>query len=110
MAPSGWQAAINVVDADLKCDWLPSTALIWRADVLREVQFDEFYTGYSYLEDLDFSYGVGRTRPMYVVADARYIIAGTDGAEDRKMWSTFLTVKMADGWRIAAIRNMRPAQ
>ena len=44
------------------------------------------------------------------VADARYIIAGTDGAEDRKMWSTFLTVKMADGWRIAAIRNMRPAQ
>ena len=44
------------------------------------------------------------------VADARYIIAGTDGTEDRKMWSTFLTVKMADGWRIAAIRNMRPAQ
>jgi uncharacterized protein (TIGR02246 family) len=42
------------------------------------------------------------------LADARYEIAGA--ASVRKMWSTFLVVKTADGWRIAAIRNMLPAQ
>ena len=44
------------------------------------------------------------------VADARYVIAGAGGAADRKMWSTFLAIKTSDGWRIAAIRNMKPAQ
>lgn len=43
------------------------------------------------------------------IADARYIIAGTGGSPDRKMWSTFLAVRTPDGWRIAAIRNMLPA-
>ena len=42
------------------------------------------------------------------LVDARYEIAGAQGV--RKMWSTFLVVKSADGWRIAAIRNMLPAQ
>lgn len=42
------------------------------------------------------------------LADARYEIAGAQGV--RKMWSTFLVVKTSDGWRIAAIRNMLPAQ
>jgi uncharacterized protein (TIGR02246 family) len=42
------------------------------------------------------------------LADARYEIAGAGSV--RKMWSTFLVVKTADGWRIAAIRNMLPAQ
>lgn len=42
------------------------------------------------------------------LADARYEIAGADGV--RKMWSTFLVVKTADGWRISAIRNMLPAE
>jgi uncharacterized protein (TIGR02246 family) len=42
------------------------------------------------------------------LADARYEIAGAESV--RKMWSTFLVVKTADGWRIAAIRNMLPAQ
>ena len=34
--------------------------------------FDEWYSGYSYLEDLDFSYRAGREYRMAVVADARY--------------------------------------
>ena len=43
------------------------------------------------------------------VADARYVIAATDGAAARKMWSTFLCLRTGEGWRIAAIRNMLPA-
>lgn len=47
--------------------------------------------------------------PGVAVADARYIITGSDGAADRKMWSTFVCLRTDDGWRIAAIRNMLPA-
>ena len=43
------------------------------------------------------------------IADARYVIKGTDGAPDRKMWSTFVAVRTDDGWRLSAIRNMLPA-
>ena len=42
------------------------------------------------------------------VADGRYSITGL-AAADRRMWSTFVMVKAAGEWRIAAIRNMLPA-
>ena len=41
------------------------------------------------------------------VADGRYEIAGgADGP--RRMWTSFVLVRSSDGWRISAIRNMRP--
>jgi uncharacterized protein (TIGR02246 family) len=42
------------------------------------------------------------------IADGRYSITGAE-AGDRRMWSTFVMAKDADGWKIAAIRNMLPA-
>jgi uncharacterized protein (TIGR02246 family) len=47
--------------------------------------------------------------PGAALADGRYEIAGLGGAPPRRMWSTFLITRTPDGWRIAAIRNMRPA-
>jgi uncharacterized protein (TIGR02246 family) len=44
------------------------------------------------------------------LADARYEIAGTAGAAPRRMWSTFVALRTGSGWRIAAIRNMLPAE
>lgn len=38
------------------------------------------------------------------IADARYVIG------ERRMWSTFIVIHTADGWRITAIRNMKPAE
>ena len=46
--------------------------------------------------------------PEVAVADGRYSITGVQTG-DRRMWSTFVMVKEAGGWRIAAIRNMLPA-
>jgi uncharacterized protein (TIGR02246 family) len=43
------------------------------------------------------------------IIDARYIIKGSDGKTDRKMWSTFMAKKESGRWRIAGIRNMLPA-
>lgn len=48
--------------------------------------------------------------PTVALADGPYQIAGVAGGEDRKMWTTFLLRREPGGsWRIAAIRNMRPA-
>ncbi len=44
------------------------------------------------------------------LVDARYVIAGADGGEDRRLWSTFLLVREADAWKITGIRNMQPAE
>jgi len=43
------------------------------------------------------------------LADGRYEIAGAAGEPSRKMWTALLVSRTAQGWRIAAIRNMLPA-
>lgn len=55
---------------------------------------------------------VETVRPLaadVAIADARYEIDQQGGAT-RRMWSAFVTVRTADGWRIAALRNMLPAK
>ena len=47
--------------------------------------------------------------PDVALADARYTIENDDGTA-RKMWSTFVVVQTDNGWKIAAIRNMLPAE
>jgi uncharacterized protein (TIGR02246 family) len=42
------------------------------------------------------------------IADGRYEITGGAGG-DRRMWTSFVATRTADGWRISAIRNMLPA-
>ena len=46
--------------------------------------------------------------PNVGIADARYELVGNAGT--RHMWSTFVVVRTAGGWQIAAIRNMLPAK
>lgn len=49
--------------------------------------------------------------PGSALVDARYEIRSFDNTGSlRKMWSTFLIVHKQEGWKIAAIRNMRPAR
>lgn len=43
------------------------------------------------------------------IVDGRYEIAGTAVVDSRKMWTTLILKDTAQGWRIAAIRNMLPA-
>ena len=45
--------------------------------------------------------------PDVAIADGRYQIAGA--AVTRDMWTTLVVTRTAEGWRIAAIRNMLPA-
>jgi uncharacterized protein (TIGR02246 family) len=47
--------------------------------------------------------------PDVALADGRYTQKGRDGGKDREMWTSITLKRGADGWRIAAIRNMLPA-
>jgi uncharacterized protein (TIGR02246 family) len=47
--------------------------------------------------------------PEVALADGRYIQKGRASGKDREMWTAITLIKVPDGWRIAAIRNMLPA-
>lgn len=70
--PSGWQTLTGTVSETIFVDWLPSTAAVWRREIFSNFLFDDFFDGYSYLEDLDFSYSVGKKYKLAVLADAKY--------------------------------------
>ncbi len=69
---SGFQAMIGVVRRDTFVQWLPTGAVVWRAAALAGRRFDEWFSRYSYLEDVDFSYPLGKRYRLAVVAAARY--------------------------------------
>lgn len=72
VAPSGWQSVIGKVSQTQFVDWLPSGAVVWRRDVLDRHVFDEYFDTYSYVEDLDLSYSIGRKGRLAIVAEAGY--------------------------------------
>jgi GT2 family glycosyltransferase len=70
--PSGFQSMIGYTNRMEYTQWLPSTAVVWRKEVIRTHRFDEWFGGYSYLEDLDFSYRVGKAFGLAVAPEALY--------------------------------------
>lgn len=69
---SGFTTMIDPVTELIYTDWLPTTASVWRREVLEKYKFDEWFKGYSYLEDLDFSYRVRKKWNLVVVPDVKY--------------------------------------
>jgi len=72
VAPSGWQSVTGQVSQTLFVEWLPSGAVVWRRDAMDNHAFDEYFDTYSYVEDLDFSYSIGRKGRLAVIAEAGY--------------------------------------
>ena len=69
---SGFQTMIDHCDRLCSVQWFPSGASLWRRRVLSEFQFDEWFTGHSYLEDLEFSYRVGKKYGLVVLPEAEF--------------------------------------
>lgn len=69
---SGIQTRIDPLPQTTYVEWLATTAVAFRRDVLYEFAFDEFFEGYGYLEDLDLTYRVGKKFRLAVVADAGF--------------------------------------
>jgi len=68
---SGFSTALENINKDVWTKWLPGGATTWRADIFKEFMFDESFKGYGYMEDVDFSYRVGRKYKLMSLAGAR---------------------------------------
>ncbi|MBI4355019.1 MAG: glycosyltransferase [Candidatus Omnitrophica bacterium] len=68
---SGYNTPLRPAAQPYRVQWLSGGASVWRRDVVDAERFDEWFTGYSYLEDIDYSLRVGRRYQMVAVPSAR---------------------------------------
>ncbi len=71
MSNGGVERAIHPFDRNVETRWLNGGSTLWRRDVIREFDFDEWFIGHGYLEDVDYSFRVGMKWRLYAVADAK---------------------------------------
>jgi len=69
--PSGFNCANHPINNNLVTRWLCGGATVWRREVLDKYKFDEWFKGYGFPEDLDFSYRVGKEYKLVVVYSAK---------------------------------------
>lgn len=69
---SGFHTMIGTVEKNIYTEWISTCASVWRREVLENFKFEEWFEGYSYLEDLDFSYRVSKDLKLAVVANAKF--------------------------------------
>ncbi|MGO8736976.1 MAG: glycosyltransferase family 2 protein [Terriglobia bacterium] len=69
---SGFHVPLRTVTEDTFVKWLPSGAVIFRKSIFSQVSFDEWFSGYGHLEDLDLSYRIGKQWRLVVVSSARF--------------------------------------
>ncbi len=70
VSPSGWHSKIMNVKKNTEVDWLSSNATIYKSNL--KINFDNFFSGYSYLEDLDFSHRARKKGKLVIVNKAKY--------------------------------------
>ena len=69
--PSGFHTSIGPVTENKYVRWLTGGVTLWRRQVIEEFSYDEWFAGTGSLEDVDYSYRVGRKYNLVVVAGAR---------------------------------------
>jgi len=81
---SGFQTLIGPVREPTEVAWFPSTAIVCRRKALPLQSFDPWFQAYSYLEDLDFSYRLGKANRLLVIPSATFFhLESPHGREKR---------------------------
>ncbi len=70
VSPSGWHSKITNVKKNTEVDWLSTNAVIYKSNL--KINFDNFFSNYSYLEDLDFSHRARKKGKLVIVNKAKY--------------------------------------
>lgn len=72
---NGWQTKIEDLKKNLESEWLPTSASIFKKNLISCKYFDRSFGTYSYLEDLDYSLQINPKRQKFfsVVANAKFI-------------------------------------
>jgi len=68
---SGYNICTSPVSSNLRTEWLPGGATVWRQGILLQFKQKEIHSRWAICEDLIFSYPIGKKYPLYVCADAR---------------------------------------
>ena len=91
--PSGMSTPNVGAVETTQSQWLVGGATVWRREVFQDHRFNEGFAGSGRLEDVDFSYSVGKRYRLYVVADAKAEHLGPRGGgtvkgsfRDGKWW------------------------
>ena len=101
--PSGLTTPNTDATETRQSQWLVGGATVWRREVFRDHSFNEGFLGTGVVEDVDFSYPVGKRYKLYVVAEAR---AGH--LEPRRTWKgSFLAGKALIINRVSFVRRNR---
>ena len=68
---SGYNVLGSPTDTDLRVQWLPGGATVWRRGILEKFTNREISSRWAICEDVIFSYPIGKEFPLYVCANAR---------------------------------------
>lgn len=68
---SGFATLLYPAAKDERAQWLSGGNVVWRKKIFGHFKFDENLPGYGFVDDLDFSYAVGKHYKLFVVAKAR---------------------------------------
>ena len=69
---SGWQTTFGNFNKNQKVEWMPTGAAIYRTKAIKKIRFEEKFTDYGYLEDLDFSIKLRKKGELMVCKDAKF--------------------------------------
>ena len=82
VTPSGWQTKAINLKRDLEVEWIPTQAVIYNNEKIKNLKFDTAYGKYSYLEDLDFSYSLSQRGKLMICSTANYTSENTVNRND----------------------------
>ncbi len=68
---SSFQCPIGSPEETIETRWLYGGATFWRREVIREYDYDEWFSGHGYGEDYEYSFRVGRKHRLFVVSESR---------------------------------------
>lgn len=69
---SGWQSKFINFNKNMYTEWLPTRAVIYKSNAVKNIRFDENFGIYGYLEDLDFSLELKKKGNLMVCSKAKY--------------------------------------
>jgi GT2 family glycosyltransferase len=71
MLPSAYAVHLPFIGETFETKWLYGGATIWTRNVIDTFEYDEWFAGYGFLEDVDYSFRVGQKHQLYVVGDSQ---------------------------------------
>lgn len=67
---NGFVTMLDDPEKTVEVEWLYGGATVWRREIFDKYQYDEWFKGSGYMEDIDFSYTVGGEYRLILLADA----------------------------------------